>query len=126
MAVLSTPSFRLKEWEFSLSSLLTSLLTCHPSASLLPTNCLSSLHFSPNLLPTTKTSYLNYCNYPPNLFFTSLFVPQQSTFLSIKSYLYKQIQEFPSWCSRNNPTRNNKVAGSIPGLGQWVRDLVLP
>ena len=24
-----------------------------------------------------------------------------------------------------NPTRNNEVAGSIPGLPQWVKDLVL-
>ena len=25
-----------------------------------------------------------------------------------------------------NPTRNPEVAGSIPGLTQWVKDLVLP
>ena len=25
-----------------------------------------------------------------------------------------------------NPTRNHEVAGSIPGLGQRVKDLVLP
>ena len=25
-----------------------------------------------------------------------------------------------------NPTRNHEVVGSIPGLAQWVGDLVLP
>ena len=25
-----------------------------------------------------------------------------------------------------NPTMNHEVVGSIPGLGQWVKDLVLP
>ena len=25
-----------------------------------------------------------------------------------------------------NPTRNHEVASSVPGLVQWVKDLVLP
>ena len=27
--------------------------------------------------------------------------------------------------AETNPTRNNEIASSIPGLAQWVKDLVL-
>ena len=33
--------------------------------------------------------------------------------------------EFPSWCSGNESDQEHEVAGSIPGLTQWVKDLVL-
>ena len=40
--------------------------------------------------------------------------------------IHEEKQEFLSWRSRMNPTRNHEVAASIPGLSQWVKDLVLP
>ena len=33
--------------------------------------------------------------------------------------------EFPSWLSRKESNEDCEVAGLIPGLAQWVQDLVL-
>ena len=47
---------------------------------------------------------------------------------TIKALLIKQEEFRSSHCGavEMNPTRNHKAVGSIPGLVQWVKDLVLP
>ena len=38
--------------------------------------------------------------------------------------IYMGVPIMAQWLA--NPTRNHEVAGSIPGLAQWVEDLALP
>ena len=40
--------------------------------------------------------------------------------------LATQTMGVPVDTAEMNPTRNREIAGSTPGLTQWVKDLVLP
>ena len=41
-----------------------------------------------------------------------------------KEFSYWGVSIMPQWLT--DPVRNHEVAGSIPGLAQWVTDLALP
>ena len=46
--------------------------------------------------------------------------------LNVKSPIIKFLGSSHRGAGEMNLTRNHEVAGSIPGLTQWVKDLVLP
>ena len=47
-----------------------------------------------------------------------------SVFLSLLKILHRGVPVVAQWLT--NPTKNHEVAGSIPGLSQWVKDPALP
>ena len=51
---------------------------------------------------------------------------RSSTLLHISSFQSREVWNSRRGAVEMNPTRNDEVAGSIPGLPQWVGDLALP
>ena len=59
-----------------------------------------------------------------HFFLISIFVfCEHELLLKLKKYIYFRSHR---GAAEMNPTRNREVAGSIPGLTQWVHDPALP
>ena len=64
----------------------------------------------------------------PHFVFTKILfgsvIPQFSSSNYFLKNLWFRVPVIAQWLT--NPTRNREVAGSIPGLDQWVKDMALP
>ena len=71
-----------------------------------------------------QITYVHALRYPVQLLIQVTESPTRSVSLSKKELYYRGVPVVAQWLTI--PTRNQKVADSIPGLAQWVKDTALP